>query len=41
MRWALAYKAADKATYNLNGQEPGYLSGLAGRNEGVDMKKDG
>ena len=38
-RWALAKKAADRATYNVNGQEPGHLSGPAGRNEGVDMKK--
>lgn len=39
MRRALAYKAAYKATYHLNGQEPVYLSCLAGRNGGVDMKK--
>ena len=35
----LAKKAAERATYNVNGQEPGHLSGPAGRNEGVDMKK--
>jgi len=35
----LAKKAADRATYKVNGQEPGHLSGPAGRNEGVDMKK--
>ena len=41
MSWVLAYKPTDRATYNVNGREPGHLSGPVGHNEGVDMKKDG